>query len=288
MREVYLRFVLAFLVLAAQISVAQALQTDPRLDLFLKKYDEVKDRLVPMGHEDSPFYRYYDRRFESGLDTVQRKLLHKVQKKGDCILADSLMIEGFIGLFPFLGPVFENINRRSKLSILMSNSSPPETTRCHNHSSMRVLFARRKRDEFPPVDFAELHPNYQEWEEEEKRDPGLKKLRLTLGGFGNAAFCDDYRPSIADLRAIVNRPGGMALTPEEELFLLERARMHNLEISDYNKIISRLKKHFSSSEAFLRLRDASRRGKLVDIPFPVDGYWQESCRNFARFRREEK
>ena len=90
---------------------------------------------------------------------------------------------------------------------------------------MRELFAHRKRDEFPPVDFAEQHPKYEKWEEEGKQDPGLKQLRLTLLGFGQAAFCDDYRPSIADLRVIVNRPGGMALTPEEELFLLERARI---------------------------------------------------------------
>jgi len=282
------RFTLVLVALVIQLAEVPEAYADRRLDLFLKKYNEVKDRIVPMGHEDSPFYRYYDRRFEEGLVTVKLKLLRKAQKKGDCILADKLMVEGLLGLFPFLKPAFENTNRRSKLSILISNSSPPETTRCHNHSSMSDLFARRKRDEFPPVDFAEQHPNYQEWKQQEKQDPDLKKLRLTLGGFGNAAFCDDYRPSIADLRAIVNRPGGMAITPEEELFLLERARMHNLEISDYDKTRSRLKKHFSSSGEFLRLRDASRRGRLVDIPFPVDGYWQESCRFFMRFRREEK
>ena len=270
-----------------QLAMAQTAQADRRLDFFLKKYNEVKGRMLPMAHEDSPFYRYYDRRFEEGLDTPQRKLLRKAQKRGDCILVDLLMVEGFLGLFPFLKPAFDNASRRSKLSIMMSNSSPPETTRCYNHSGMRDLFARRKREEFPPVNFTELHSKYDIWKEEEKRDPDLDKLRLALGGFGQAAFCDDYRPSISDLLAIVNRPGGMALTPEEELFLIARARMHNLEISDYDETISRLEKHISSSEKFLRLRDASRRGKLVDIPFQVEGYWQKSCRLLVWSRREE-
>jgi hypothetical protein len=282
------RIILIFLIIIFQLASVPEALADRRLDLFLKKYNEVKGRIVPMGHEDSPFYRYNDRRFEEGLDKVQLKLLHKAQKRGDCILAVQLVKEGFIGLYPFLKPAFDDVSKRARLTTLIFSSMPPETTRCNAHDQMKEVFARRKRDEFPPVDFAERHPNYQEWKEEEKRDPGLKKLRLTLGGFGNAAFCDDYRPSIADLRAIVNRPGGMALTPEEELFLLERARMHNLEISDYDKTSSRLKKYFISSERFLRLRDASRRGKLVDIHFPVDGYWQESCRSLMRFRREEK
>lgn len=281
------RFILVLVTLAVQLAAAQVAFADRRLETFIKKYNEVIDRIVPMAHEDSPFYAYYDRSLKEGLDRAKRKLLREAQEKGDCVLVVQLAKEGFLGHFPFLRPAFDDLRRRARLTTLILRSSPPETTRCSNHARMKELFAHRKRDEFQPVDFTERYSKYEIWEKQEKRDPDLKKLRLTLNGFGRAAICDDYRPSIADLRAIVNRPGGMALTPGEELFLLERARMHNLEISDYDKTISGLKKHFSSSEEFLRLRDASRRGKLVDIPFAVDGSWQRKCRFFARWRRGE-
>jgi len=286
-RKMNVRIILIFLIIIFQLASVPEALADRRLDVFLKKYNEVKGRIVPMAHEDSPFYTYHDRSLEEGLNTAQLKLLHKAQKKGDCILAVQLVKEGFIGLYPFLKPAFDDVSKRARLTTLIFSSMPPETTRCNAHDQMKEVFARRKHDEFPPVDFTEQYPKYEKWEAEEKQDPDLEKLRSALRRFGKAAFCDDYRPSIADLRPIVNRPGGMALSPAEELFLLERARMHNLEISDYDKTSSRLKKYFISNERFLRLRDASRRGKLVDIPFPVNGYWQESCRNFARFRREE-
>lgn len=270
-----------FIYLAAP-SMAYA---DRRLDIFLEKYNAAKGRLLPMAHADSPFYRYYDRDFEGGLDEPQAKLLSKAQERGDCILVDQLLLEGFLNLFPFLKPAFDDYKRRSKLSIMMSNSDPPAMGRCFNHSSMSELFAKRRREEFPPVDFVEGHTYFDKWQNE--TDSDLKKLRITLRGFGSTALCDDYRLSISDLMPIVNRHGGMVLTPEEELYLLERARLHNLAKRDYEKAILRLSKHFDSKKKFSKLRSASRVRKLEDIAFTVKGYWQASCRNLERLRREE-
>lgn len=282
---VNLYFSLTVVAFAVQLAPAFAVQTDRRLEIFLEKYDAATNRILPMGHPDSPFYRYHRRDFEEGLDKSQRVLLREAQEKGNCILAYDLVVEGFTGLFPFLKPAFADKRRRSKLTIMIFNSSPPAMERCSNHSSMSKLFAKRRRQEFPPVDFAEQASNFDKWQNE--TEPDLKRLRMALQGFGNAALCDDYRPSITDLLPIVNQPSGLALTPEEELYLVERARLHNVMRSDYEKTISRLSKHFKSEKLFLRLRNASRVRKLEDIAFMVKGHWQVSCRNFERFRRKE-
>lgn len=95
----YLRFVLAFLVFAAQISVAQAAQSDPRLEIFLEKYDALNGRTPALGHADSPFYPYHTHLFENGLDTSKLKSLRATQKKGNCILVDKLLVAGFLEQF---------------------------------------------------------------------------------------------------------------------------------------------------------------------------------------------
>ena len=282
------RFRLIFALFFIHIAASGAAHAGLESDLFLGKYNAAKDRLLPMAHADSPFYPYHGRDFEEGLDESRRILLREAQEEGNCGLVDTLMVEGFLSLFPFLKPAFADDYRRWKLTTMISSSSPPTMRRCRYHSYMSKIFSKRRREEFRPVDFVErhpAHPNFRKWKNE--TGPDLKKLRRALGIIGKAALCDDYRPSIADLIGIVSRPGGLALTPQEELYLVERARLHNLSNGGYDKAISRLKKHFDSRKAFSRLRDASRVRKLAGIPFTVKGYWQGSCRNLERFRREE-
>ena len=279
------RFRLIFAIIFIYFAASGAAHAGRLLDLFMEKYHAVNGRMFPMAHPNSPFYRYYDRDFEEGLDESQRELLPAAQEAGKCILVNKLMVDGFLSLWPSLKPAFADADRHSKLTIMMSTSSPPAMSRCHNHSFMSELFAKRRREEFPPVDFVEGAANYDKWRNETDLD--LKKLRMTVRGFGQTALCDDYRLSIADLIPIVNRPGGLALTPQEELYLVERARLHNLSNGAYDKAIFRLSKQFVSEKDFLRLRNASRVRKLEAIPFTVKGYWQANCRYFERFRRKE-
>ena len=141
-----------------------------------------------------------------------------------------------------------------------------------DHRLLRELLTLKPLRELPPVDFAErgFAGSY---------DLLAPKVpRRALHGFGIRAFCDDYSPSIADLRAIANRPGGIVLTEQEGLYLLERARVHGLGKDEYLKTFARFKDHFSPDANLSRLRSASRRHKLADIGFKVEGYWQNQCR----------
>jgi hypothetical protein len=275
------RYVLASLILIMQLVLMPSAYADKRLELFLEKYDALNGRKPPLAHVDSPFYPYHRHLFEYGLDAEKLKSLRAAQKKGNCILVDELVIEGFLGLFPFLKPAFDDGKRHSILWFMIAKDHRPEIGRCRDHRGMREMLSLHPLGKLPPVDFAErnfgrsydlLSPNEQSF---------------YLHGFGERAFCDDYSPSIADLRAIANRPGGMVLTEQEGLYLLERARVHGLEKSKYEETLTRFKKQFSLHANLSRLRAASRQHTLKDIDFKVEGYWQSQCHFLQNFRQRE-
>jgi hypothetical protein len=281
MREMYLRFVLAYLVLAAQISVAQAAQTDRRLEIFLEKYDALNGRTPSLAHAKSPFFPYHGKNFEEGLDAVKLQSLHGAQKNGNCILVHKLVLEGFLGLFPFLKPAFSDSDRGIYLRGMILTDDRPVLRRCWDHRKMKKLLTLYPLEELLPVDFAKKSLGHSS----DLLDP--KVPRRALRGFGIRAFCDDYPPSIAELRAIANRNGGMALTEQEGLYLLERARLHGLGKGEYLTTFARFKDHFNPNANLSRLRAASRSYRLADIDFKVEGYWQSRCRDKRRYRQNK-
>ena len=277
------RFWLIFAILFIYFAASGAAHADRRLELFLEKFNAVDGLILPMAHADSPLYPYYHRDFEDGLDESRRVLLRKAQEAGNCVLVDKLVVDGFLSLFAFLKPAIADYERYVELKIMISLRGRPARGRCHYHSYMSKIFDGRRREVYPPVDFLAPDTKILKWGNEPIAD--LKTLKLALSLIGKAALCDDYRLAIADLIGIVNRPGGMALTPQEELYLVERARLHNLADGEYDKAISRLSKHFDSGKAFSRLRDASKARKLEAIPFAIKGYWRDKCRQIERSRR---
>ena len=115
--------------------------------------------------------------------------------------------------------------------------------------------------------------------------PNVLPLRATY--FQELGPCDD-RPLYSSPRPLSHspfQPRRHGPTPQEELYLVERARLHNLADGEYDKAISRLSKHFDSGKAFSRLRDASKARKLEAIPFAIKGYWRDKCRQIERSRR---
>lgn len=281
LRKINFHFTLIILSLVVQIAPVQAAQSNTRLELFLEKYDALNGRTPPLSHADSPFYPYHKQLFESGLDTAKLKSLRAAQKKGNCILVDKLVVAGFLSLFPFLKSAFDDSNRSAILSFMISKGHRPEIGRCWDHREIRKLLMLRPLEELPAIDFPE-------WSFDKSYDLlDLKESRFALHGFGERAFCDDYPPSIADLRAIANRPGGMVLTEQEGLYLLERARVHGLGKDEYLKTFARFKIHFSPDANLSRLRTASRQHTLEDIDLKVEGYWQSQCLFLRRFRQKE-
>ena len=281
MEKANIRLWLVLAVLLMHFVVASVAHADRRLDIFIEKYNALNGRTPPLAHIDSPFYPYHKHLFEQGLDEANLKALRDAQKKGKCILVDELVVKGFLGLFPFLKPAFDNRKRHTNLLFMIAKDGRPEDGRCMDHSRMRELLTLRPLGALPAVDFAErgISQSYV------PRDP--KGPHIALHGFGRRAFCDDYPPSIGDLRAIANRPGGMVLTEQEGLYLLERARVHGLDKGKYVETFALFKKHFSPDANLSRLRTASRWHKLADIGFKVEGYWQSQCR-FERGWRQKK
>ena len=94
------RFLLVFVIFIFHLGLTPEVLAGRRLDLFLEKYNAVNGRMLPMAHADSPFYRYYDRDFEEGLDESQRVLLREAQEEGNCILVNKLLVDVFLSLFP--------------------------------------------------------------------------------------------------------------------------------------------------------------------------------------------
>ena len=274
-----MRVALILLALAVQSMVAQAVQNDPRLEIFLEKYDALNGRTPLLAHPDSPFFPYHNRNYEEGLDALQIMKLHKAQEEGECSFVTTLVIDGFLSLFPFLKPAFSDSKRGLYLRVMISKDNRPEMRRCWDYRKRKKLLTLHPLEEMLPVDFAKKSSGGSS----DLLDP--KVPRRALHGFGTRAFCDDYPPSITDLRAIANRPGGVVLTEQEGLYLLERARVHGLDKDEYRQTFARFKRHFSPDANLSRLRTASRQHKLENIEFKVEGYWQSQCRFKRRWRR---
>lgn len=271
---------LGLVALIGSLLLGPVVHADPRLALFLEKYEELEGRTPPLAHADSPFYPYHTRLFETGLDDKKLSALRSAQRKGDCVKVEYLLLEGFLGLFPFLKPAFEG-ERRANLMFMIAKDGRPEHGRCEDHSKIQEALTLKPLAELPPVDFAET--DYAR--SNDLLDP--KTPRAAIQGFGERAFCDDYPPSIDDLRAIVNRPGGIVLTVQEEVYLLERARIYGLGKAEYAKTYTRLKKELDPDTNLSRLRDVSRRNKIAGIGFKVDGYWQSYCRYVENYRQRK-
>jgi len=274
-------YILASMVIIMLFVLTPSAYADKRLELFLEKYDALNGRKPPLAHVDSPFYPYHKHLFENGLDAAKLKSLRAAQKKGNCILVEELVIEGFLGLFPFLKPAFDDSKRHSKLRFMIAKDHRPEIGRCNDLRGMREMMTLHPLGKLPPVDFAERDFG----KSNDLLDP--IEISFYLHGFGERAFCNDYPPSIADLRAIANRPAGMVLTEQEGLYLLERAQVHGLEKRKYEDTFARFKKHFSVDANLSRLSATSRRHTLKDIDFKVEGYWQSQCHFLQKFRQRE-
>ncbi len=103
-------------------------------------------------------------------------------------------------------------------------------------------------------------------------------IQFSLGG---SAFCGDYPPSIKDVLASANKPGGLILTKDEELYLTQRARLYGLfKETEYRRTIEKIKQALQSHDHFNKILTASRKFRLREIE-TVRGFWQPACKLYV-------
>ena len=211
-----------FIAITCLITTTNA-KPDQRLDVFIQQFDKLENKRLPLDHPDNPFHLYTKTRFEDGLSPNDKAEFLKSQKQGHCFEVDQLVIKGFKRLYPFLKPAFDTPKRSGDLIFMINHGYQDPTTRCIAHKLLNGLKKRVDLAQFPSIDMK------REIEQTNKRAKLGKPEtdRDVLIGIhfrlGKTAFCNDYLPSINDLISTANKPGGMKLTPDEELYLVERA-----------------------------------------------------------------
>ena len=182
---------------------------DPRLDVFVEKFQALGDKWVPGLHPDNPFGPYLDTRLEEGLDDTGRAELETAVRDGNCIRVGELMVEGFQHLYPFLDPAFEDPKSGPVVRFqILSRVQPLAETRCLMHRGYREIAARRNFSEFLVYDLAA--EQQMPWASQMADDPDKDELMGILNILASMAFCNDYPPAQRDVWAMLNRSGGDA------------------------------------------------------------------------------
>ena len=256
--------------------------SDQRLELFTQQFENLEDEFLPLAHPDNPFNPYLEKHFEEGLEDDDKEELYRLQEKGDCYSAVQLVIKGFTQLYPFLKPIFmeKSLEKRRgfALEFVVMSGYKPSSRRCTAYSLLNDLLPRRRLEEFPPIDFdAEFNRQIERFIQRKAKTDHDKMYRV-IAMLGRLAFCFDYPPAIRDIRKSANNFGGMFLTAQEELYLIERADLQGLlNGSQYQKAIDKIRKKFSSPHQFSEIRTASRQSKFVEID-KIKSVWHRMCK----------
>ena len=260
-------------------------KADQRLDLFVRQYEKLTDKHLPLAHPDNPFSRYLDRHFEAGLDSKDKAALAILIERGDCWLIHILLIKGFVQLYPFLNPAFRDKNRGNDLrGMIMTGSNSPRSY-CHALKTLRQFSTWHDLKDFAPIDM-----QLELWLKNRRRSLGLiETARDIVSGlqfrFGTTAFCGDYPPSIKVILANANKPGGLILTKDEELYLIQRARLKGLyDNAKYRQAIAKINGESGPSDRFNQLLEISAQLRLHEFD-GVLGYWQSVCNALSKIYR---
>lgn len=262
-------------------------KADERVALFIQQLDKLENFRLPLNHPDNPFHPYLQKRFEDGLDKKDQTKLINAQLKGECFKVDRLVEKGFLRLYPFLKPVFKNHEKAGKLTFMLEYNYRTPFSRCSNYISLNKFKNNHTLEEFPPLNLkVEIAQKYQRLKNGGPKND-KEELISILFGFGELAFCKDYNLSIGDVIEMAHQPGGMVLTIDEELYLIERAKHYELYSQEkYNDLIKKLRPKFNSSKRFEDIRHASRNKKILEID-SLKGFWQAACKEILKTDKKE-
>lgn len=253
---------------------ADPTKTDARLTAFIQKYDTMKDRRLPLHHPTSPFSTYLKKQFEDGLRPIDKARLNLFQEQGRCFEVDKLVIKGFMQLYPFLKPAFDDHIRGRKLKLMIDLRYKPPSYRCSGYRDLNEFKRYYRFEDYAPIDMRVDIPL-----KRKKRAQGLTKtprgiLVSAYLRLGNTAFCYDYPRAIEDILIRANKRGGLQLTPEEEHYLIERAYKYKVyKTSDYETALELLKSKYQKPNDFGLIQRAGKQGKIKDVP----GFWRKAC-----------
>jgi len=274
------------LVLFSAFVIASSTQSlaDKRLDIFLEKSEKFLERNKPLDHVDTPFRPYLQRPFEEGLNEMASARFRQARDKGDCLVVENLLEDGFLGLYPFLKPAFDNSERGKKLRANIGGSSQPGGRLCYDNYQLIRLYKRAPKKDFPPVDLGlrmVIGPSVRLGDES---NPLANMITLQLSR-GDRAFCDDYLPAIKAVLKDGNRAGGMVLAQEEELYLIERALLKGGSSPKLLERLARLKDVLPSAR-YHSARSAARK-RRIDALKIVSGFWVIACRVLQESRQRK-
>lgn len=252
-------------------------KADERLTLFLQQFEKLQKYTLPLDHPDSPFLPYLGVKFEDGLNDGDMAAFLNAQQSGDCFQVGQLKTKGFLGLYPFLKPAFTDYQKGGKVRFMLDHGYMGPFSRCNDLKFLKRFQKSHRLADFKPVNMAiEVEAQYLRL-----KGGGAKtaqdELISLLFSFGKNAFCRDYHLSVLDVLTMANRPGGIVLTQDEQLYLVERARHHgSFGEEEYLRRIETLGRTYASSGSFEEIRRASRENKLHKINV-VRGFWRSAC-----------
>lgn len=274
------------LVLFSAFVIASSTQSlaDKRLDIFLEKSEKFLERNKPLDHVDSPFRPYLQRPYEEGLNEMASARFRQARDKGDCLVVEKLLEVGFLGLYPFLKPAFDDSERGQKLRVNIVGSRQPGGRLCYNNYRLIRLYKRAPKKDFPPVDLGLRMVIGPSARLGDKSNPLATMIKLQLS-LGDLAFCDDYAPAILFVLKDGNRAGGMVIAQEEELYLIERVLLKGGSSPKLLERLARLK-DVLPSRRYHSARSAARERRLDALKI-VSGFWVIACRVLQETRQRK-
>ena len=254
-----------------------AAHADQRLVLFQKKAQALISKPVHWDHPDHPIGPYIGKFFEEGLSKQERFELLDAHRRVDCIAVHWLMIKGFHNLYPFLKPAFKynDMRRRLEFEIIRSRGASAQD-RCIRRQLLQKFLAKHKLADFPIVDMK--YEIDRKWGPRgpKRKETEFDELISIRFGQATGAFCNDYPPAMIDILKSANKPGGLLLTPEEQLYLVERAGSLGHKTAAYDEDVARASKKISDKNDAERIQKAARNRPIMRIA-NVRGYWGNAC-----------
>jgi len=260
---------------------AQSGDQDPRLKTFLEKSKLFFKTRKPIDHSDSPFSPYLNKSIEEGLTKIDLLEFRQSQRTGKCIIVDKLILKGFLNLYPFLKPALRDGSMPTRLSYALTRKHPAILF-CHVNKSLNEIYADVSMEKFPALDMGIASPLYLYHNRLQGRGSINRQLRIKLFSLGQIAFCDDHNLAIEKLLASANRNGGIMLSTEEMIYILERSKQNNLKIPRYD-LEMRSASELMTQKHFDAIRLASRTALIEFLP-PMHGYWQKACKSRRTYR----
>lgn len=230
-------------IIALLISACAA---DPRLTTFLKKYKKINENeansiFVSWEDKTSPFAPYLYEDFKQGFTSRQRKLYQTAVKNRNCKRIGELEQVGFLNLYPFLRPLFEDETfpgvEKARITYIFQTDIMPYKSHafyyCESYNKIikSYDYAKHYKFSFPTmravVSFKEnLHET-----KLGKRSLAIRNYCYNMGSLISLALFKKYGPAIATVLKFTEKNNNLVLLPEMEYVFYKLAKQYRIKTS---------------------------------------------------------